>query len=305
MPYVLAAIVLVVLGFAVWWFLKDRSPGAGEPATKSERSDFTRLLKQETDFHVHGSTARVTFDVPASAGDDDMMRDLMLKQGYEALRRKRTQGLPIENIESLEVYGMRDGSARLVATMPIDEAPPPLPEEHRDEHDAPAIVHHDPLAALTAIEPSAPPAISTGPGRDDLPPLGVDLRLPSSIDSAIRAKGVDPATAPASVLCGALLEHAGYLLSPQAKAGTFLATGRGGTSYVSFVDHAPGSYPELAESAIDQFMYGFISARADRGFLFSDKFGPYAVYAKEKREPRIRFITRERMQAFVDSIAMG
>ncbi len=51
-------------------------------------------------------------------------------------------------------------------------------------------------------------------------------------------------------------------------------------------------------------MIRFVSSGADRGLLFTDKYAPFMVYDKERREPRIRFISRERLQAFVDSVAM-
>jgi hypothetical protein len=37
----------------------------------------------------------------------------------------------------------------------------------------------------------------------------------------------------------------------------------------------------------------------------TDKFGPYVMYEKERRDPRCRFITRERLQVFVDSFALN
>ena len=51
-------------------------------------------------------------------------------------------------------------------------------------------------------------------------------------------------------------------------------------------------------------MIDFEQSGTDRGLLVSDKFGPYLVYEKEKREPRVHFITRERLQQFVDSLAL-
>ena len=68
--------------------------------------------------------------------------------------------------------------------------------------------------------------------------------------------------------------------------------------------HEAGAYPELETSAMNQFLVGFSTARTDRGLLITDKFGPYSVYEKERANPSCRFITRERLQAFVDSIAL-
>jgi hypothetical protein len=37
----------------------------------------------------------------------------------------------------------------------------------------------------------------------------------------------------------------------------------------------------------------------------SEKYAPYTIYDLERREPRIRFLTRERLQEFIDSMAIG
>ena len=41
-----------------------------------------------------------------------------------------------------------------------------------------------------------------------------------------------------------------------------------------------------------------------RAFLVTDKFGPYVMYEKERRDARVRFVTRERLQTFVDGFAL-
>ena len=79
----------------------------------------------------------------------------------------------------------------------------------------------------------------------------------------------------------------------------------GRTTFVEFVDHPAGSHPELAESSVDAFVMKFMSSGADRGMLFTPKFGPYAIYEKERRNDKVKYMTRERLQAFVDSVAMG
>ena len=48
----------------------------------------------------------------------------------------------------------------------------------------------------------------------------------------------------------------------------------------------------------------FVNSGADRGLLISDKFSPFGVYEREKREPRIRFVTRERLQKFIDALSL-
>ncbi len=48
-----------------------------------------------------------------------------------------------------------------------------------------------------------------------------------------------------------------------------------------------------------------MNSGADRGLMVSDKFGPFEVYERERREPRVRFVTRERLQGFVDALTVG
>ena len=43
----------------------------------------------------------------------------------------------------------------------------------------------------------------------------------------------------------------------------------------------------------------------ERGMLISDKYSPYMVYEVESNQPKVRFITRERIQRFIDSMAIG
>ena len=55
---------------------------------------------------------------------------------------------------------------------------------------------------------------------------------------------------------------------------------------------------------ISVFVADFAGAKTDRALLVTDKFGPFEVYERERRDPRCRIITRERLQKFVDSMAL-
>jgi hypothetical protein len=39
--------------------------------------------------------------------------------------------------------------------------------------------------------------------------------------------------------------------------------------------------------------------------LISDKYAPFMIHEIEAHQPKVRFITRERIQRFVDSMALG
>jgi hypothetical protein len=99
-----------------------------------------------------------------------------------------------------------------------------------------------------------------------------------------------------------LLRTTGYEVQLSGDSGT--ARKAGSTTYLQFVDHEAGSHPELSEKAVDGFVMRFMSSGADRGMLFTPKFGPYSVYEKERRNGKVKYMTRERLQAFVDSVAM-
>ncbi|NNJ46647.1 MAG: hypothetical protein HKP18_02335 [Acidimicrobiia bacterium] len=83
-----------------------------------------------------------------------------------------------------------------------------------------------------------------------------------------------------------------------------MASNPTGRTYLFIDPLAETDYPELSEKMINRFMVGFEQSGHNRGLLVSDKFGPFLVYEKERREPRVHFITRERLQQFVDSLAL-
>ncbi len=51
-------------------------------------------------------------------------------------------------------------------------------------------------------------------------------------------------------------------------------------------------------------MVDFVSAGADQGLLVTDKFAPFGIYDRERRDARMRFVTRERLQKFINALAL-
>jgi hypothetical protein len=88
-------------------------------------------------------------------------------------------------------------------------------------------------------------------------------------------------------------------------ADVYHATKDGVRWLVVVVGHSRGEYPELSEGDINAMLIAVARDNPDRALLVTDKFGPYVMYEKEKRDPRCRFITRERLQVFVDSFALN
>lgn len=265
--------------------------------------DLATFHLEPADFHVDGDTAVVSFDIEAPAdGVDEVMSEMLLKQAIEAVRERRARGLPLEDVSHVRVL-CKDGG-EYVETVSAELAEPgsaAFPDSHDPEpKDADDV---DPLHRL-AERVGVGGASTVSVGRaDELPAIGSEIRLTGELAAALSDLGVETTTMSAGQMTRALLEVAGYTLTPGASTGSYLARRAGTETYLTLVDHEPGSYPELSEPAINGFLAGFYASGAGTGLLFSDKFSPHLVYEKERRDARVRFITRERLQAFVDSIA--
>lgn len=297
-------VVSVVIAVALYLYLR-RETGAEEGGVSTAAVEKMTRRRPATDFHVVNNEALVTFDVPLpAAGADPVLRDLLLHQATELIRDRKQRGQPLEGVEMVRVYAKRSGEAvevgrlELTELNELPEVAPPIPLARTVAED------HDPLRQLDESDMKQETSAGDTTALDQLEPVGADVRLTAGLAAGLRSIGIDPDTMGVEDLGLGLLELAGYSLRDRGD-GTFVASGGGTTSYVAFVPHQAGSYPELEAAAINQFLVGFSMARTDRGLLITDKFGPYAVYEKERSNPSCRFITRERIQSFVDSIALG
>ena len=138
-----------------------------------------------------------------------------------------------------------------------------------------------------------------------LAPLRSILKVPAKAESALRVQGVDPANMTAGELVRGILALRGYTITPGPDAHTHHARKGSSTVFVREVPHTPGSYPELLEKDMNRFVIDMLRSRMARGMLVTDKYGPFAVYRLERRDPRIRFVTRERLQKAIDALALG
>jgi hypothetical protein len=100
------------------------------------------------------------------------------------------------------------------------------------------------------------------------------------------------------------MRGAGYQVVA-AVPGTFHADRAGQRTFVRVVSHRPGDHPELDEAEIRKFVVDFGASGAARGLLLSDKWAPFEIHERERRDPRVRFVTRERIQSFADVLALG
>jgi hypothetical protein len=255
------------------------------------------------DFHVHGEEARVTFDVPLDDEDDPILDELLVDEAVEVVREKR-HTLPITDVTEIVVFAGR-GAVREVGRTRLPAPgmlPPPL------EIDLLNLTHvaRDPFNAQ--FEPDHVfKMVETAPTvpSDDLGPIQAELRIPRGLDRGLRARGVDPAAASTSELLLALLEMFGYKLVPQGEPNVFIASKDNLHTFIKTLTHRPGEHPELDESDVQKFIVETGTSGAQRGILVTDKYGPFMLHDIETRNPRMRYLTRERIQPFIDSMALG
>ena len=254
------------------------------------------------DFHVRGTEARVTFDVPLPDEEDPVLNDLLVDEAVEVVREKR-HVLPITDVTEIVVFGGRDevrevGRTRLLSP---GELPPPI------ESDVFNLTHiaKDPFASQFDVDHSVSYGTAVQTPADELGPLRDELKIPLGLERGLRARGLDPDTLSGPEFILALLELFGYKVVPQGEPNVYMATKGNLNTFIRTEIHGPGQHPELSESIVRKFIAEFATSGAVRGMLISDKYGPFMTYDIEAKDPRIRFVTRERAQAFIDSMALG
>jgi hypothetical protein len=298
--WIVLTVVVVVIAYLVLQARSTADTTSAQPVV-----DGVTAKRPPADFHVVNNVARVIFDVPLpEGGADPVLRDLLLHHAAELMRNRKRRGQPLDGIDTIRVFARGDatetevGQIELATLDELPEIAAPMPlARHVAEG-------HDPLHGLGESDINRVVAAADAMERDQLAPVGADILLTAGVDAGLRSRGVDPGQMTVTQLGVGLLEMAGYALSSRSDS-TYVATGGGTATYVAFVDHESGTYPELEAVAITEFLVGFANARADSGLLITDKFGPYEIYEKERANPRCHFITRERLQSFVDSIALS
>ena len=256
-------------------------------------------------FHVVGDEARVTFDVPLEDDDDEVLNDLLMDEAIEVLREKR-HSLPIEDVHHIVVLAGRDrvrevGRTRLPS--PGELPPPALDSGLSFTH-----IARDPFAApFEDDRPDHGVAYETRADvpADELPPLREDLKIPKGLDRGLRALGTDPEELSGPEFVIALLRMFGYRVTEQAFPGSYMAIKDGVSTYIATDGYEEGQYPEIDDAVIRRFLADFGTSGAERGMLISDKYAPFKIHEIEANQPKVRFVTRERIQRFIDSMALG
>lgn len=252
-------------------------------------------------FHVKGTEAEVTFDVPLPEGGDEVLTDLLMDEAVEVLREKR-HALPIDDVTHIVVYAGR-GEPQMIGRSKLPapgELPPPGPGLDF------AQIARDPFAQhFDGVDHSVAYETKIDVPADELGPIGAELKIPAGLERGLRATGVDPDELEATEFVLSVLRMFGYAVSDLGEPNSYLAAKAGATTFIRTDPHQSGEHPELSESAIRRFLADYGSSGAERGMLISGKYAPFMVHEIESRQPKVRFITRERVQGFIDSMALG
>ncbi len=301
MGVVIVVAVVVVIAIVVLVLVRRTGRGPGGPGAVSVEAE--RDGPAVAEFHVVDGSAAVHFDVPLPAGDiDSVLADLLKREAVEVVREKR-HTLPLSDVHRVIALGRRDGDWAEVGTVELDTPgalPPPM---------VPELLPHAARPGFDAFErisdlPGHAPGLADRTDGEHLDPIGPQLLLPQAVDAGIRAQGLDPDTTDACDLVLGVMRLAGYRLNERSED-TLDAVRAGQRVFIRTVSHGGGEHPELAEPEVDRFVVDFMSSGADRGLLVTEKFSPFEIYDRERREPRMRFITRERIQGFVDALSVG
>lgn len=305
-------IVLAIVLFAANWYIERAKRQGGEETPQRPRRrrplpvdepDFTRPRPNVDSFHVHENQARVTFDVPFPPEGDEVLADLLVGEAVEVVREKR-HTLPIDDVTEVVVFAGGDSPREVGRMSLVTPGVLPPPSRITDILNLHAI-GVDPLAAEFEGEPMAVPETVAPTRSDELEPLGEMIRLPRAVATGLRAQGVDPGSMSAAELVTGVLSLFGYQVAPGLAEGHFTASKAGSTTFIMSDPYQPGDYPEVEETAIRRFVVAFEQSGADRGMYVSEKFAPFSIYETERRNPRVRFITRERLQKLVDSMSLS
>jgi hypothetical protein len=305
----LAAIILAAILAIVWLVVGKRTREARRAIEREDRAggatlpDVTRPAPPVIDFHVQGEEALVTFRVPLPEGEvDEVLRDLLIQEAVEVVREKRHH-LPISGVHRVVALASSGEKPRRVGEVHLEEPgvlPPPASMQ--------SIVNlthigYDPLEDQFQEQLQHPPGLVTVERSDELGPIGLDLRLPTAVDVGLRTLGVDPETMTSGELVTSLLRLFEYRVMPT-NGNTYTAEKGGVRTFIRYVPHGAGDHPELESDEIQRFIIEFQGSAANRGLLVTDKYCPFEVYERERREPRVRFVTRERLQKFIDAMAL-
>ena len=310
---VVAIIVFVVVAIAVAALLVVATKSFGQSAQQAVAQAPTlpqRPSPLVTDFHVKGDTARAVFSVPlGDAPPGEHLTDLLCANAIEYVRTRKADGLPLDGVLHIEVSAMRGDDPEVVCTLDLPGAGE-LPDPRLNVL---VELEHDPIAHVASVVADTTVSTST-PETKTLEPASEFIELSGPTEAHLRSIGVDPTVMSLKDLVIGLLRVSGYevtvgrsgfSLASDEKANLYGLQRGGQNTVLVVIEHIADTYPELDEKILSEFAVGVAQVNPDVAILVTDKYSPYAMYEREKRDKRLVFITRERLQAFVDSFGIS
>ena len=310
---VVAIIVFVVVAIAVAALLVVATKSFGQSAQQAVAPAPTlpqRPSPLVTDFHVKGDTARAVFSVPlGDAPPGEHLTDLLCANAIEYVRTRKADGLPLDGVFHIEVSAMRGDDPVVVCTLDLPGAGE-LPDPRLNVL---VELEHDPIAHVASVVADTTVSTST-PETKTLEPASEFIELSGPTEAHLRSIGVDPTVMSLKDLVIGLLRVSGYevtvgrsgfSLASDEKANLYGLQRGGQNTVLVVIEHIADTYPELDEKILSEFAVGVAQVNPDVAILVTDKYSPYAMYEREKRDKRLVFITRERLQAFVDSFGIS
>lgn len=301
---ILVAVVLLVIGL----LLRRNRPAREELARAKDEAaapgsdDLAHLRPPVKSMHVHDDEVRLTFDVPIPSDDDDVLSEYLVAEAIEYVREKQ-HTLPMSQVNHVVVLAGRGEEEREIGRASLEQPGMLPPRSEAVSILNLATIAPDPLEA-EFDESVAVPETKAAERRDELGPLTDDIQIPKAVEVGLRAQGIDPGSMSAGELFTGMLGLFGYRVN-QMSADTYTALKGGTTTFIRTSEYQPGGYPEIDESEIRKFVVDFGSSGTDRGLFVTDKYGAFAMHDVERRDTRVRFIVRERLQRTIDYMALG
>ena len=315
MAYIIGtAVVLIVVAVVVYFAMRPKDASAAGSATPASKGDVTPVGVPKplvADFHVAGDTAITKFEVPlGDAAPGQHLIDLLAIAAVEFLGKKQREGLPLGAVAKIDVQAMRGTGFESISIVEL-----PKVGQLPSKRDMGSVVTaaDDPIAAIAAVvaDSSVTAQPSTG---EDLAPVGSFIQLGGPTEASLRAIGVEPADMSLADLALGLFRIGGYevqvgrsgfRVTAASEADIYMVSKAGKRSTVVLLPHTPGSYPEVGDRVFSELAVAAGQIDTGNMLLITDKFGPYSMYERERRDKRVVFVTRERLQAFVDSFGLG
>jgi len=302
---VVFTILIIVVAVAVIAFAANALRSAGQTVERSVASTSPvakRPMPIVSEFHVRGDTASTLFAVPlGDAEPGQHLIDLLCASAVEYVRDQANEGLPLDGVRHIEVSAMRGSESAVLCTVDLPN-PGVLPDRDDKVLLEPL---RDPIAAVHAVVTDATVS-SPSDGMASLGTVAELIELSGPTESHLRSIGVNTDEMSLNDLVLGLLRVSGYDVhlgrsgfseSLGGKADTYGLIRNGQQTLLVILPHVHGSHPELEDSVLARFAVEVAQSDPSQAILVTDKYSPYSMYEREKRDKRCVFITREQKHA--------